>query len=180
MKFLISLISLALTLTGICSWPADTIKAGKIANNAEKVFAKHFKEGETYISTSDYRGVTITFDPKEKKYNCKVPVGYYEVSSWLSHAHDDKKKTGWSRRPSNGLQSKVKDLGSLVGVLDQASITFEKYSVVRTQRSTKSVVAVWNHIEFDVPIDKISVLYQFLGDLYGDYLFDTKVSIYIK
>ncbi len=181
MKILILALSLILATKGFCDWPVKTLSALAIATDPKAALAPYL-EGfiELHLTASDYRGITLTFDPKKDEFICLVPVAYYEVSSWLSGSWEDNEKDGWSPRPSNGLENFHSDLGSLVGILDQASIKSRRISIVRTDRKTKDVRAVWNKLKFSISSKNLPTMFDFLREFYGDYRPDTKVDIYAE
>jgi hypothetical protein len=181
MKILILAFSLILSVKGFCSWPAQTLSASTIAKDPSSAVAPYLKGvDEVYLTASDYRGVTLTFHPTRDEVICSIPVAYYEVASWLSGGREDNKRDGWSQRPSSGLKNIHSDVGSLMGILDEGSIKSRRFSTVRSDLKTKDVRAVWNDLEFSIPSDKLSKLYAFLREYYGDYPPDTQVYIYLK
>ena len=101
MKLRVIVFSLILAANGLCSWPDDTLSAAVIASNTKEKLSQFLeKADEFYATASDYRGLTLKLNRKTNQWDCSVPVGYYEVHSWLSDSWVDTEKAGWTRRPS--------------------------------------------------------------------------------
>jgi hypothetical protein len=181
MKIRITILSLLLATIGFCDWPAKTVSASAISSDPVETLAPYLEEArEIYLTASDYRGITLKFNGKTGKWDCSVPVAYYEVSHWLAGGWKDSEKIGWSRRPSNGLENIHSDLGSLVGILDQASIEIRRVSTVRTDHESKNLRAIWNKLEFSIAKDRVAIIYPLMRDLFSDYQPDTEVHIYTE
>ena len=180
MKILFIVLSFVFATNGFCSWPDKTFSAVTITNSPQESLSPYLEGIQGLVlSTTDYREVRLTFDSKTKEFLCIATVAYYEEQSWLAGGWEDKEQEGWSRRPSDGIENIHSDLGSLLGILDQASIKSRRLSIIRTDRKTKRVRAIWNKVEFSVPSKDLSILFMFFRDFYGDYRPDTKVSLWL-
>jgi hypothetical protein len=180
MKILTLALFLLLSINGHCSFPAETVNAAMLASEPLEIVGRHLGGAtELDLTAADHRGVTLKLDAKTNEYLCSFTIAYYQVNRWAADSWDDEVKIGWSHRPSSGFENLNSDVGSLLGLLDEGAIKFQRTTTVRTERKTEEIRAIWNNLEFSIPRHRIAIIYPFLRDYYADYRPDTDIHIYV-
>ena len=180
MKILTLALFLLLSINGHCSFPDETVKAAMIASEPVEILGRNIEAAtDVYFSAADHRSVTLKLNSKTNEYLCSFTIAYYQVNRWAADSWDDEVKVGWSHRPSSGFENLNSDVGSLLGLLDEGAIKFQRTTTVRTERKTQEIRAIWNNLEFSIPRHRIAIIYPFLRDYYADYRPDTDIHIYV-
>jgi hypothetical protein len=182
MKFLFAIITTTVLFnTALASWPFLSIEANKFGDRLEEVGDALKEHHDVYISGPDFRKVTIELDAKKGVYRCKLPVAYFEAEDWLALTHSDKTLVGWSTRPkifNKAKSGECSNLSHLIGTLDKNSIRFNRSTSVRSEDTTKRLLAAWNDLQFDIAPKDIKVLTDLLSAYFLGVPDDATVDFY--
>lgn len=171
-----------LAANAFASWPLAAPKGRDLVEDPKAIIVPLFKsQDQIQIQYPGCRHVTLSYNRDSGEYSCTANVASYLITGWRGAGSTSEQSKGWRSRPADALDEEsghVEELANVIGILDQAAISFNRLNVVTREKTTGIVVSVNNSIQFSIPKEKAAHLFDFLRNYSKGIDADKMIQIY--